>query len=297
MTQFCFPLVIAAIAACVASPSAGDLTADDALVTLIEHVDAPARVAGLLSTVAVSEGAMVSADQLLAQVEDDDARLARDRAKLELQVAGREAENDVSVRFARKSAEVAAAELRRAVDSVEKYQKSISASEIDRLRLTAEQAALEIEQAEHDLDLARLKRDLAAKSLDTAEADLARHRLVAPFDGVVVDLQRSAGEWVEPGQTVLRLLRIDRLRVEAFLDAGQVSAEAVGQAATLRIAAPGETLVEFAGKVVFVSPEIDPVNGQVRVWAEVENRDRSLRPGARGTLTIHASAADTAVPR
>jgi len=40
--------------------------------------------------------------------------------------------------------------------------------------------------------------------------------------------------------------------------------------------------------------EINPVNQQVRVWAEVENRQMLLRPGLRGNLTIHPEPAQTA---
>jgi len=42
----------------------------------------------------------------------------------------------------------------------------------------------------------------------------------------------------------------------------------------------------YSGKLAFVSPEVDPVNGQVRIWAEVENAEQSLRPGIRGTLEL-----------
>jgi hypothetical protein len=31
---------------------------------------------------------------------------------------------------------------------------------------------------------------------------------------------------------------------------------------------------------------VNPVNGQVRVWAEIENRDLLLRPGLHGKLVI-----------
>jgi multidrug efflux pump subunit AcrA (membrane-fusion protein) len=47
---------------------------------------------------------------------------------------------------------------------------------------------------------------------------------------------------------------------------------------------------------VFVSPEVDPVNGQVRVWAEVENRDGQLRPGVHGKLSIGPTPADAPRP-
>jgi macrolide-specific efflux system membrane fusion protein len=42
----------------------------------------------------------------------------------------------------------------------------------------------------------------------------------------------------------------------------------------------------FFGQVVFVSPEIDPVNGQVRVLIEIDNPELTLRPGTRATAVI-----------
>ena len=46
-----------------------------------------------------------------------------------------------------------------------------------------------------------------------------------------------------------------------------------------------ETL-DVAGEVTFVSPEIHPVNGMVRVWVEIENRESTLRPGLPATIKI-----------
>jgi multidrug efflux pump subunit AcrA (membrane-fusion protein) len=40
------------------------------------------------------------------------------------------------------------------------------------------------------------------------------------------------------------------------------------------------------GEIVFVSPEINPVSGQVRVWAEVDNLQGYLKPGMRATMTV-----------
>ena len=65
----------------------------------------------------------------------------------------------------------------------------------------------------------------------------------------------------------------------------------MGRRAVLAVDLPGKPGTEFDGEVVFVSPEVNPVNGQVRVWAEVVNRDNRLRPGLQGTLTIHVEPA------
>ncbi len=48
----------------------------------------------------------------------------------------------------------------------------------------------------------------------------------------------------------------------------------------------GDEQMEYSGRIVLVSPEVDPVNGQVRVWAEIDNHDLRLRPGLHGSMTI-----------
>ena len=44
--------------------------------------------------------------------------------------------------------------------------------------------------------------------------------------------------------------------------------------------------LQLEGKISFVSDEVDPVNQQVRVWAEIDNSRLELRPGDRGRLSI-----------
>ena len=123
---------------------------DSVLLTPVEQVEVPAQEAGILSRVVIREGAMVEQSDLLAGLDDADAQLERSRAELELEEARRRAENDIKVRVAEKAAAVAAAELQRALDSQTRYPKSVSETEVDRLRLTAEHADLEVEQAEYD---------------------------------------------------------------------------------------------------------------------------------------------------
>jgi macrolide-specific efflux system membrane fusion protein len=40
---------------------------------------------------------------------------------------------------------------------------------------------------------------------------------------------------------------------------------------------------------VFVSPEVDPITGQVRVWAEIDNREARLRPGQPARMSVKGS--------
>lgn len=271
----------------VASPAhAQSIAVDSVLLASIEEREVPAQEAGVLSRLAAGEGNIVQEGELLAQIDDADARLELARAEIELENARRNAQNNIKVRVSKKAAEVAAAELKRALASRERYPKSVSETEVDRLRLAAEHAELQVEQAEYELETAQLALRVNENEVDRAKHQTERRRIVAPISGRVVQIFRRSGEWVEPGQSVLRLLRIDRLKAVGFLDATQLTQELTGRRVKLRVKLAGEEPLEFPGKITFVHSEVNPVNGQVDFWAEIENRDLLLRPGLKATLVI-----------
>lgn len=266
------------------------------LIRWTEQVDVPAREAGVLDDLLLREGEVVSRGTLLGKVESEEAELLCKRAQMELEMARVKAENNVRVRFSRKSFEVAQAELERATRSEEKYHKSVSQTELDRLQLTAERAELEIEQAEHELVVSRTNLHLKKNALEFAQWSLDRRKIIAPLSGVVAQIHRRRGEWVEPGEKVLRILRLDRLRAEGFLDIQKTNIDLMNRQVTVTVDVPDGTTREFMGKIVFVSPEIDPINGQIRIWGEVDNQDLVLRPGLRGVMQIGVSAKQSVKP-
>ncbi|MBS0206526.1 MAG: efflux RND transporter periplasmic adaptor subunit [Planctomycetes bacterium] len=264
-----------------------------ALLTLIEQADISAREAGPLIHREISEGVTVDAETVLGTIDDDEAVLVLDRARTELKIAESLVTNDVKVRFARKSHEAAVAELKRSQESVEKFPKSVSQTELDRLQLLVDKAMLEIEQATVDQAQAVLSQSLKQNDLNRATLQLERRRIKAPFPGMVVQWKRQRGEWVEPGTPVVRMIRLNRLRAEAFVSATQLPLDLVGRSATVIVDLPGKPNSKFEGRLTFVDPEIDPVNAQVRIWVEVNNSNMILRPGQTVSLTIHdARSAD-----
>lgn len=269
---------------------AQDVHVEGVLVRLVDEVEVPARVSGVLEQVAVREGHRVDAQTVLARVDDKEAVFASKRAELELELAEDEARNDVRVRFATKAFEVNQAEYERAVESDRKYKRSVSESELETLRLTMERSRLEIEQAAHEQALAHTTRRVRSNELAFSKWKLQRHTIVSPFQGVVVQLYKSSGEWVEPGDKVMRIVRMDRLRAEGFLGTRQADPDLVGAPVQLTVNRKPDEPLACSGTLMFVSPEIDPVNGQVRVWAEFENADGQLRPGMRGSMIIRRIA-------
>lgn len=268
------------------SPAAGEVKLDMVQVTVIEQIQVPALEKGALAALDVREGDLVERGQVLGHLDEKQAQIDIRRAEAELEKAREESENDVNKRFAVASLKVAEAEYKRAREAVEKFSGAISKTELERLDLTVQKSALQIEQSDRDQRVASITTRLHGIALDAAQLMLDRHRFESPVAGMVVQVHRRPGEWVNPGEPVVRILRLDRLRVEGFLDSKEHGPDLKGRPVMLTVNLPGKPNRDFQGTVVFVSPEVEPVTGQFRVWAEVENPEFLLRPGLQGSLSI-----------
>jgi RND family efflux transporter MFP subunit len=268
------------------TPATDGQIAVDGLVRLIEHVDVPARSEGRLVKIRVQEGDVVKKDDALGELNEEEARLTLKRSQIEQQLAAEKAQSETAILVAELTKDVANAEFERARNARQNAPSSISEREFERLKLEANKAGLELTRLSEERRFAFLAAQ--AKSLEVQMARLALddRRIVSPLDGIVVQTFRREGEWVRPGEKAVRVVRIDRLRVEAFVPLELRVADWRHLPATLVVDGPANSVEEYAGEVVFAHPEADPVNGQVRIWAEVANRDLMLRPGQRGRLNI-----------
>jgi multidrug efflux pump subunit AcrA (membrane-fusion protein) len=98
---------------------------------------------------------------------------------------------------------------------------------------------------------------------------------------------------VEPGTPVLRIVAADALRAEGFAPADALDVLQVGAKVQFVIAASDEAgavaeaaVTQYQGQLAFVSPEVDPVSRQVRIWAELDNANHELRAGQQGRLVL-----------
>ena len=106
-----------------------------------------------------------------------------------------------------------------------------------------------------------------------------------------MELYREAGEWVNAGDKVLRIVQMDRLRVEGLLDTARYNPHEVeGRLVTVTVTMARGEKVEFKGYIVFVGLEKRAGN-RVTVRAEVENRTANnrwlLMPGTDVAMRIH----------
>jgi len=235
------------------------------------------------------------------------------------EIAKRQAANDIRVRAAQKAEAVAGNELSRATEARKSFVDSVSLSEIEGLTLAFERSQLETQQAAFeretdtllaqsedatsleqklavqqsrlginkavaDQSIAILKSQAAARDADLALLTVAQRKLIAPIDGVVVKLLRRPGQWVQIGEPVIEILRLDRLRAEGFVD--QSLATKLRSLPKVKIQSNQSQAISLVGEVVFVMPEVDPVNGEVCFWVEFDNPNQAVLPGMKISIAV-----------
>jgi multidrug efflux pump subunit AcrA (membrane-fusion protein) len=252
---------------------APNLLAFNGNVTLVDEARVPAEEAGVVLALEARAGLEVTPETLLAQVDDRQAAAQRKKIVAELAAAQAQADSKIQEEFAVKSAEIARANFTQADEANRKVPGSKPLSEINRLKLEWVRAALQITQAQLDRDVAKYTAESKQAELDAGDVAIARRRIVSPLAGVIRSVAVHRGEWVNPGDEICHVVRLDRLRVKGTAPLAAFSpAELAYRPARVRVRLKhGDEL--FDGKVVFTEPYIDQ-GDQFAVWVEVENRQR-----------------------
>jgi RND family efflux transporter MFP subunit len=153
---------------------------------------------------------------------------------------------------------------------VREYNEALAKRELARVRILAAQ----LDQADAQLAL--------------LDEQLARTRIVAPFDGIVVsgDLSQSLGAPVERGEVLFEVAPLDTYRVVLQVDERDITNISVGQNGHLALAAlPNETHPFVVEKITPVSTSEEGLN-YFRVEAHLEGDTAMLRPGMEGVGKI-----------
>ncbi len=167
--------------------------------------------------------------------------------------------------------------------------------EAQRLGEIQSQSAVESIAAEVNIDVARLQRSEAEERRQAAQ--LKRHRLEAPFAGLISRKLVERGEWIQPGQTVVELVALDRLRID--FQTPQSAYAGIDRDTPLRIsldALPGR---RFDGRIERIIPVTDPVSRTFRVRAALADSTVRLAPGmsASAVLQLDSGGRGIVVPR
>jgi RND family efflux transporter MFP subunit len=192
-------------------------------------------------------------------------------------------------------------------------------------QLDSQQANLE--KARADLALARLNRDnskamlaehyISQNAYDTADStyqsDLASERVAeaqvrlaqigwddavvhAPFDGIVATRLVQPGEKINVDDSLLTLVDLSKMELEAPAPASEIPSVKVGQLALFRVGGFGER--RFEGRVERINPMTEQASRSIMVYLSVPNADGALKGGmfAQGELTLDKTAPTPSMP-
>jgi HlyD family secretion protein len=277
------------------------------------HAVAP-QLAGRLVSIDARAGDRVEAGQVLARLDDTDARAALARAEAILAgIAAARADLGARRRPATREAlrqaraNLAQAERDHTRDRELAASGALTRTELERseLALTLAKSRLRAASAEANANLDGGPGDLtldaqqaeAEAALKSAEAHLARHTLTAPAAGVVLERGAEPGGIAIIGSPIFSIAAgpVDRLIAEP--DEKALSRLALGQRAVASADAFPDRA--FDAEVAWIAPAIDPRRGTVEIHLSIAAPPEHLRPDMTASAEIALNRKDSAltVPR
>jgi membrane fusion protein (multidrug efflux system) len=226
------------------------------------------EVAGRVAAIAVEAGDRVHSGDTLLALDDELARLELEQA----QAALREAEAELADARRR---------LREARDLLARQSMPETEAETRAAQVRRMMAVVERRKAERAYERAQVE----------------RHTLEAPFDGVIGRRLTDLGEWIEPGTAVLELVAVDRLWLDLQVPQSYFGRVDRTTAVAVRLdALPEQILKERISDIVPVS---DPRARTFLARVRLDNAAGRMTPGmsARATLRIHTGRTSVVVPR
>lgn len=233
-------------------------------VTSARSADLSVRVSGLVKRVLVDAGIRVEAGELLIELDDELARLELERASAEV------AEGRIRLEDARRRYD----EVLRLVED-----RHVPKSQAENVK------------AELQIAAAGMKRLEVERRQQTERVQ--RHRLLAPFDGVVSRKLTESGEWVDTGTPVLELVAVDEIRVDVRVPQEQYLSPDTPVTVEVRTdALPGRS---FEGRVAAVVPVKDPSSRTFLLRIDVPEATGHLTPGMSATVALRLGTSRGAV--
>ena len=216
----------------------------------------------------VNEGAAVTKGQLLAEL--DSRRL---RAQIE-EATSQKAATQATI-------DRRQAELDRAQRDLRKMEQMFK-----------EQAANEREylDAKTAVDVASAQLEEARRALGQIESQIALWnirlddtRVLAPFDGRIVEKYAEVGEWIRPGEPLVTM--VSSGLIEAWLEAPEALIGGIDQQTPIEVAVQADGQNRLAASVKRV-PQVDPRTRTFHLVLELDNRDGRLVPGMSVTAWL-----------
>jgi multidrug resistance efflux pump len=149
------------------------------------------------------------------------------------------------------------------------------------------EANIQVESA--NLSHAQARQRLAEANLKKTEVLMSYAEIRAPFAGLVTHRNVDTGDFVASAagnhpEPILTLCTVDRLRIVVDIPESLSAQIQVGQRAEFVCNATGDS--PFQGTVKRTAGVLDPRTRTLRIEAELDSPNESIRPGMYGSLTV-----------
>jgi membrane fusion protein (multidrug efflux system) len=147
--------------------------------------------------------------------------------------------------------------------------------------------------SQFDYDTRKADRDRAVAQARNLRLIIEKKTIRAPFDGRIGIREVDLGEYVEPGDPIVRLEALDKILVDFPVPQRSIGLVRVGQILVINVDAyPG---IDFSGTVTAVSPQVRSQTRDVRIEGHVDNGSRQLLPGMFAEIGIQLPKKDRVV--
>jgi membrane fusion protein, multidrug efflux system len=245
-------------------------------------VDIKSEVAGKLIAVHFEQGDSVKKDQLLAEIDPANYKLAYDQAAAALGVAQAGLERiQVTLDHARREKERADNLLRTGGITEKDHQAAVTG----------------VKEAESQAKLAEAQIVQARTAVTIAEKALKDCKIFSPAAGQVRQKFFDQGSLIAPGTPVYTLVDNARLELECLVPSHQLAGIRIGQRATFTTPTWGERI--FEGSVSALNPMVEADNRSIKVILKIANPGGELRSGmfARGEIRTRIEKNAVVIPR
>ena len=266
----------------------------DCAVRFAAEVDVPALATGQVAEVNVAPNDTIQLGSPIGRLDGRSLLIRRRAAQLQYDNAKTDSEDDVEVQYAIVAKAEAEAELDLSRSIQRDARGAVPLTRMRQLRLAVERGQLEVAQAKRRLKRAEVEAGLREADLAVIDDQLRNLHVESPIGGVVLDIDRETGEWIEKGETLATIGRIDRLHVHALLSSQEIApAQCHGLSVSVHWVDPSDGKEKsLRGKVLSVDPQMLP-GGRYRLHAEIVNRpvdtdakQWQLRPGTEVRMKV-----------
>jgi membrane fusion protein (multidrug efflux system) len=147
--------------------------------------------------------------------------------------------------------------------------------------------------SQFEYDTRKTDRDRAVAQARNLRLIIDKKTIRAPFTGRIGIRQVDLGEYVQPGDPIVRLEALDKILVDFPVPQRSIGLVRVGQALIISVDAyPG---VAFNGRVTAISPQVRAQTRDVRIEGLVDNQSEQLLPGMFAEIRIQLPVTEEVV--